>query len=194
MLQWHDIVLIITVCIGLFFCVKQWYWWMDMNRIKSGYVKLWHTSKYKQGNRAGMNKVPLYLTFICTCIANTLAEYNQQDPTFHNLFISVRRFAYFRLLFRPTSGAQNCTHSVRYFSEQYCYVLLAVRLWWKNRLKYAERVTEVNKLWNVASCWLYCANVLAMHVHMNVKYVVLYPLRTRWGTYLRCCSQGGRSS
>jgi len=23
---------------------------------------------------------------------------------------------------------------------------------------------------------------------------VLYPLRTRWGAYLRCCSQGGRSS
>jgi hypothetical protein len=22
---------------------------------------------------------------------------------------------------------------------------------------------------------------------------ILYPLRTRWGMYLRCCSQGGRS-
>jgi len=30
-------------------------------------------------------------------------------------------------------------------------------------------LTEINKLWNVASCWLYSANILAMHGHMNVK-------------------------
>jgi len=28
----------------------------------------------------------------------------------------------------------------------------------KNRLKHTERLTEMNKLWNVASCWLYSAN------------------------------------
>ena len=27
----------------------------------------------------------------------------------------------------------------------------------KPRLKHAERLTEINKLWNVASCWLYSA-------------------------------------
>jgi len=27
----------------------------------------------------------------------------------------------------------------------------------KNRLKHVERLTEINKLWNVASCWLYSA-------------------------------------
>ena len=37
------------------------------------------------------------------------------------------------------------------------------------RLKHVERLTEINKLWNVASCWLYSANVLAMHGPMNVK-------------------------
>jgi len=26
-----------------------------------------------------------------------------------------------------------------------------------------------------------------------VSSTLLYPLRTRWGTYLRCCSQEGRS-
>ena len=45
----------------------------------------------------------IFLTFICPCIANIFAEYNQQDATFHNLFISVRRSACFRWVFRPSS-------------------------------------------------------------------------------------------
>ena len=45
------------------------------------------------------------------------AEYNQQDAPFHNLFISVRRSVFFRRVFRPSSGAQNCTYSVRYLSD-----------------------------------------------------------------------------
>jgi len=65
------------------------------------------------------------LTFIGPCIANILAEYNQQDATFLNLFIYVRRSTCFRRFFRPSSGALNCTYSVRYLSEQYCYLLLA---------------------------------------------------------------------
>jgi len=48
------------------------------------------------------------LTFIGPCIANTFAEYNQKDAKFQNLFISVRRSACFRRVFRPSSGAQNC--------------------------------------------------------------------------------------
>ena len=53
------------------------------------------------------------LTFIGPCIANIYTEYKQQDATFHNLFISVRRSACFRRFFRPSSGAQNCTYSSR---------------------------------------------------------------------------------
>jgi len=53
------------------------------------------------------------------------AEYNQQDAAFHNLFISVRRSTCFRLFFRPSPGAQNCTYSGRYLSDHYCYLLLA---------------------------------------------------------------------
>ena len=34
------------------------------------------------------------------------AEFNQQDATFLNLFISVRRCTCFRRFFRPSSGAQ----------------------------------------------------------------------------------------
>ena len=39
----------------------------------------------------------------------------------------------------------------------------------KNRLKHVERLTEINKLWNVTSCWLYSANILAMRGPMKVK-------------------------
>ena len=39
------------------------------------------------------------LTFIGPCIANIYAEYIQQDATFHNLFISVRRSTCFSRFF-----------------------------------------------------------------------------------------------
>ena len=55
------------------------------------------------------------LTFIGPCIVNIFAEYNQQAANFHNLFISVRRCTCFRRVFRPSSGAQHCTYSVRHF-------------------------------------------------------------------------------
>ena len=39
----------------------------------------------------------------------------------------------------------------------------------KNRLKHVERLTEINKLRNVASCWLYSA---VMYVVCRDMYVV----------------------
>ena len=66
------------------------------------------------------------LTSTCPCMANIFSEHNQQDATFHNLFISVRRSTCFRRVFRPPSGAQNCTYSVRYWSV--CAVLSS---WWR---------------------------------------------------------------
>ena len=54
------------------------------------------------------------------------------------------------------------------------YLTLYVQFWApddgrKNRLKHLELLTEINKLWNVASCWLYSKNILATHGPMNVK-------------------------
>ena len=51
-------------------------------------------------------------TLTCPCIANIFSQYNQQPATFQNLFISVRRSTCFRLFFRPSLRAQNCTYSV----------------------------------------------------------------------------------
>jgi len=47
------------------------------------------------------------------------AEYNQENATFHHLFMSVRRSTCFRRVFCPSSGAQNCTYSARYWSDKY---------------------------------------------------------------------------
>jgi len=82
------------------------------------------------------------------------AEYNQQDATFLNLFISVKRSICFRRFFRPSSRAQNCTYSVRYLSDQ--YLTLYVQFWApddgrKNRPKHVEHLTGINKLRNFAS-------------------------------------------
>ena len=49
--------------------------------------------------------------------SDAFAEYNQQYTTFHNLFISLRHCTCFTRVFRPSSGAQNCTYSVRYLSD-----------------------------------------------------------------------------
>jgi len=63
--------------------------------------------------------------FLANLWKNIFAEYNQQDATFHDIFISVRCSTCFRRFSRPSIGAQNCTESVRYLSEGYCYLLLA---------------------------------------------------------------------
>jgi len=41
----------------------------------------------------------------------------------------------------------------------------------KTRLKHVERLTEINQMRNFAPCWLYSANILAMHGPMNVKWI-----------------------
>ena len=64
----------------------------------------------------------------CKQVHKIFSEYNQQDATFHNLFISVRRCTCFRRFFRPSSGAQNCTYSIKHLSDRYCYLLLACKL------------------------------------------------------------------
>ena len=90
-----------------------------------------------------------YLTFIGPCIANIFAEYNQQDAAFHNFLISVRHSTCFRRFSRPSSGAQNCTYSVRYWSDQYLTLYVQFRApddGRENRLKHVECLTEIKKL------------------------------------------------
>ena len=96
----------------------------------------------------------LFLIFIGPCIANIFAQYNQQDATFHNLFISVRRCTCVRRFFRPSSGAQNCTYGVRYLSDQYCYLLLAASSsigltnTWRRMWSFELRMMDGKPVWN----------------------------------------------
>jgi len=117
----------------------------------------------------------LNLTFVGQCVANIFTEYNQQDATFHNLFISVTRSTCFGRVFRPSSGAQNCTYSVRYLSDQ--YLTLYVQFWApgdgrKNRPKRVERVTEINcETLHLVGCtlWAY-AEIGPMLISGNVSF------------------------
>ena len=54
----------------------------------------------------------------------------------------------------------------------------------KNCLNHVERLTEINKFWNAASCWLYSANVLAMHGPMIVKWRILFITHTLEHNYI----------
>jgi hypothetical protein len=107
-------------------------------------------------------------------------KYNQQDATLHNVFISVKCSTCFRWVLRPSSGAQNCIHSIGYLSgfTATClcrgrvgttnqvavkpdkYPMLCIQFWApddgrRTLLKHVEHFTEINTLCNVASCWLY---------------------------------------
>jgi len=57
-------------------------------------------------------KLFLNLIFIGPCIANIFAEYNQQNATFHNLFIYVRRCTCFRRGF-PSITRSSKLHTQR---------------------------------------------------------------------------------
>ena len=50
----------------------------------------------------------------------------------------------------------------------------------KPRLKHVQRPTEINTLWNVACCWLYAANILAMQRPTNVKFTEFNFLNTEF--------------
>ena len=57
----------------------------------------------------------------------------------------------------------------------------------KNRLKHVGRLIEINKLRIVASCWLYSANIIAMHGPMNATFTqtVLSTLKKHTHTHAR---------
>jgi len=102
----------------------------------------------------------ILLTFIGPCIANIFSEYNQQDATFHDLFISVRRCTCFRRFF-PSIIRSSKLHIQRQTNTWRCMCSLKLLMMdRKTRLKHVERLTEIKKLWNVASCWFYSANIL----------------------------------
>jgi hypothetical protein len=108
------------------------------------------------------------LTFTGPCIANIFAEYNQQDATYLILFIYFCKTLFiFQTVFPPI------IRSTKLHIQRQVFVrpLLYVQFWApddgrKYRLKHVERLTEINKLRNIASC-LYSAKRRAVHVRSS---------------------------
>ena len=63
-------------------------------------------------------------TFTGPCIANVF-KYNQQDATLHNSIYGYKCSTCFRRFLRPSSGAQNCIHSIGYLSSFFCFLPLS---------------------------------------------------------------------
>ena len=122
-----------------------------------------------------------YPECVLLCCDEIFSEYNQQDATFlcfcqtlymfRTVFLSIIRSSklhiqlqvFVRPLLLPAAslarlaagssiGLTNTWRRMGSFE-----LLMMVR---KNRLKLVERLTKINKSWNVASCWLYSANIL----------------------------------
>jgi hypothetical protein len=99
----------------------------------------------------------------------------------------------FRVVLAPIiRSAYNCIYSIWYLSHPYCYLTLS----WKSRNrfecavgggpddgckyhpKHVEKFPDVNKLCNVASCWIYIGILLAhpvLHIsRIRVNHQTIY--------------------
>ena len=144
-LKWHS-----------FLCLRLLYRrWMnqEIDKISSYFILL--EQKFFEVYLHILKHLLLNLTFIVPCIANIFVQHSQQDAAFHNLFISVRHSTCFRRVFCPTSGAQNCTYSVRNLSDWYCYLLLAWLAWsdkygtWRCMCSFEVLMMDGKPVWNM---------------------------------------------
>jgi hypothetical protein len=94
---------------------------------------------------------------LAVCTSIPIKKTNKMH-LFLKLFILVKHSTYFGRSFRPSSGAQNCTYSIRHMSNSCCYLLasgdeMELQFWAsddgrKDRPKYVERFTRINNLRN----------------------------------------------
>jgi hypothetical protein len=64
------------------------------------------------------------IIFMGLCIVNVF-KHNQQDAMLHNGIYYYKCSTCFRRFLRPSSGAQNCVHSIRYLSSFFCFLPLS---------------------------------------------------------------------
>jgi len=84
----------------------------------------------------------------------------------------------FRVVLPPiVRSAYNCIYSIWYLSHRYCYLPLSWKSWnwfectvvctpdvgWKYHPKHVEQFPDINKLCDVASCWIYIGILLGAH-------------------------------
>ena len=144
--------------------------------------------------RVGSDGVEMVsLLSFCTKWPGHFAEYNQPVATFLNIFISVRHCTCFRRFF-PSIIRSSKLHIQRQVFVRPLLLPAAsqarlaagssngpTKTWrcmcsfellmmdGKDPLKHVQCLTEINKLWNVASCWLYSANSFVISVRLSVR-------------------------
>jgi hypothetical protein len=89
--------------------------------------------------------------------------YIQQDATLHILFISGNCSTRFGLNFHPSSGAHTTVPNA------VDTVLCAPDDGWKYQPKRVEQFPDINKLCNVASCWIYIGILLGAHPVLHIS-------------------------
>jgi len=83
----------------------------------------------------------IFLTFMGPCIVNVFYQVYQQDATLYNILYYCQCSTCFRRYLRPSSGAQNYTHSIQYMSsllaatassssKQAWHILDVLSSWW----------------------------------------------------------------
>ena len=103
-------------------CVGVWSWSLANEDNLAHPGLLHHGEKrnmlqaFESGNDHSVINKLFSLTFICPCIASSLYLYSttKKMQRFLDLFISINCSTSFRRFLRPSSGAQNCTYSVKY--------------------------------------------------------------------------------
>jgi len=100
--------------------------------------------------------------------------YIQQDATLHSLFISGNCSTCFGWYFHPSSGA----HTTVSTASGICHTVTATAVdtvvcapddGWKYHPKHVEQFPDINKLCNVASCWIYIGILLEAHCILHIS-------------------------
>jgi hypothetical protein len=121
--------------------------------------------------------------------ANNIPTYIQQDVTLHSLFISGNCSTCFGWYFHPSSGA----HTTVSTASGICHTVTATCryrgrvgtglsvLWvactpydrWKYHPKHEEQFPDINKLCNVASCWIHIGILLEARPILHISRITV---------------------
>ena len=82
--------------------------------------------------RGTNNRIWLFFYVHGTVHRFNVFKHNQQDAMLNNDIYYYKCSTCFRRFLRPSSGAQNCTHSTVYMSSFYCFIPLS-RVSWNSR-------------------------------------------------------------
>ena len=96
-------------------------------------------SRFNKEKRSGFF-FHFFLSFMGPCIVNVFKR-SQQDATLHSGIYYCKCSTCSRQFLRPSSGAQNCMHSIGYLSSFFCFLPLLWVSW--NSLTVAVRSRKI---------------------------------------------------